>query len=80
MNPLRVAELAERLGWRALVAAILAPLLALPHVLLAVRASAELHDRIGIGLLQTALCCLSGLYWATFLFRLLGVWCYRCRR
>jgi hypothetical protein len=78
-NPLRVAERADRLGWRALAAAFIASLLAVPHGLLAIQALEHLHSQPALGILLTALGWLSGLFWATFFFRLLGVWCYRCR-
>jgi hypothetical protein len=76
LNPWRVAELAERLGWRTLVAALLAGLLFLGHGLLAYWTTGVLHDQLGYGLLLAASCWVSWMYWATFVFRVLGVWCY----
>ena len=32
-----------------------------------------------VGYMLLGACWLSGLFWATFLFRLLGVWCHRSR-
>jgi hypothetical protein len=75
-NPWRVAELAERLGWRALVAAVLAGVLFLSHGLLAIWTTSVLHDNLGLGLLLAAGSWLSWLYWATFVFRVVGLWCY----
>lgn len=80
-NPWRVAELAERLGWRALVAAVMAGVLFLSHGLLAFWTAGVLHDKPGLGLVLAAGCWLSGMYWATFVFRVVGVWWYyRSRR
>jgi hypothetical protein len=76
-NPLRVAQLVHRLKHRAFVPILMAPALILPHVLLGLFALNILHDRIFSGWLLLAGCWCSGLFWAAFLFRLLGVWCYR---
>jgi hypothetical protein len=78
-NPLRVIDLAHRLGWRAGMVALTGSALGLGHGLLGVFAAEELHSSEALGVLLLAACCFSGLYWATFLFRLLGVWCHRCR-
>jgi hypothetical protein len=78
-NPLHVIDLAHRLGWRAGVSAVVGSALALAHGLLAVVAAENLHRNGAIGVLLLAACWFSALYWATVLFRLLGVWCYRCR-
>jgi hypothetical protein len=75
-NPWRVAELAERLGWRSLVAALLAGLLFLSHGLLGLWTTSVLHVNLGLGLLLAAGCWLSWIYWATFVFRAVGIWCY----
>jgi hypothetical protein len=77
LNPWRVAELAERLGWRALAAATMAGLLFLSHGYLAFWTTGLLHDHLGYGLLVAVLCWVSWMYWATFVFRVLGVWCYQ---
>jgi hypothetical protein len=75
-NPWRVAELAERLGWRSLIAAVMAGVLFLAHGLLAFWTASVLHDQLGLGLVLAAGCWLSWLYWATFVFRVVGIWCY----
>jgi hypothetical protein len=76
LNPWRVAELAELLGWRTFVAALMAGLLFLGHGLLAYWTTSVLHDKLGYGLLLAAACWISWMYWATFVFRVLGVWCH----
>jgi hypothetical protein len=78
-NPWRVAELAERLGWRSLVAAVMAGLLFLSHGLLGIWTTSVLHDNPAPGMLLVAGCWLSWMYWATFVFRLVGIWCYHRR-
>jgi hypothetical protein len=75
-NPLRVAQLVARLKFRALVPLVIAPALAIAHVRLGVFALMTLHEQILFGWLLLTVCCGSGLFWAAFLFRLLGVWCY----
>jgi hypothetical protein len=76
-NPLRVAQLVHRLKHRALVPILIAPALLVAHVLLALLAVATLHQNVFEGWLLLAFCWCSGLLWSAFLFRLLGVWCYR---
>ncbi|MHB1423514.1 MAG: hypothetical protein ACYC3I_10040 [Gemmataceae bacterium] len=76
-NPLRVALLVHRLKLRAIVPVLIAPALLVSHALLALLALATLHENIVAGWLLLAGCWISGLTWAAFLFRLLGVWCYR---
>jgi hypothetical protein len=75
-NPWRVTELAERLGWRSLIAAAMAGMVFLAHGLLAFWTASVLHDQLALGLVLAAGCWLSWLYWATFLFRAVGIWCY----
>lgn len=75
-NPLRVAQLVARLKCRALVPILIAPALAIAHVRLGVFALMTLHEQILFGWLLLMVCCGNGLFWAAFLFRLLGVWCY----
>jgi hypothetical protein len=75
-NPWRVAEFAERLGWRTLAAAMMAGLLLFSHGLLAFATASVLHDNVGLGLILAAGCWLSWLYWATAAFRIVGVWWY----
>ncbi len=76
-NPLRIAQLVQRLRYRAAVPVLVAPALVLAHGLVALFSLAELHRFTLGGWLLLACCWGSGLFWATFLFRLLGVWCYR---
>jgi hypothetical protein len=61
------------------VLAVVGSALALAHVLPATFAAEELHRTGLLGTMLLAACCLSGMFWATFLFRLAGVWCYRRR-
>jgi hypothetical protein len=76
LNPVRVFRLAERLGYRAWVAALVASALGVGHVLLVLRALPLLHANAAAGLLLVFLWG-GTLFLATFLFRLLGVWCHR---
>jgi hypothetical protein len=76
-NPIRVAQLVHRLKHRALVPILIVPAIAIPHILLGLFALNTLHEHIFSGWLLLAGCWCSGLFWAAFLFRLLGVWCYR---
>ena len=78
-NPLHVIDLAHRLGWRAGAMALAGSALAVAHGLLGVVAAEELHHTEALGVLLLAACWLSGMFWATLLFRLLGVWCQRSR-
>lgn len=75
-NPLRVAQLVHRLNYRAFVPVLVAPALVIPHVLLGLLALTLLHQELFSGWLLLAACWCSILFWAAFLFRLLGVWCY----
>ncbi len=78
-NPLHVIDLAHRLGWRAAASAFAGFVLVVAHGLLAVVAAEQIHNIAALGLLLLAVCWASTLYWATVLFRLLGVWCHRSR-
>ena len=77
-NPVRIGQLLNRLRFRAVVPVLAAPALAGLHVLGILFALAEVHQHPRGWLLLEG-CWLSGLFCATFLFRLLGVWCYYCR-
>jgi len=79
-NPIAVIDCAHRLGYRAAVAAILAFTLVLTHGRLAVAGAAVLHQTPVQGWLLLGICWVSALFWATFLFRLLGLWCYTGER
>jgi hypothetical protein len=74
-NPVRVAQLVERLKYRALVPVLIAPALGFAHALVCLLALAGLHQHAAAWLLLVA-CWGSALFWSAFLFRLLGVWCY----
>jgi hypothetical protein len=74
--PLRVMLLAERLGYRAWVAAFGASLLGVGHVLLVLMTLPLLHANAMAGVLLVFIWG-GTLFLATFLFRLLGVWCHR---
>jgi hypothetical protein len=76
-NPVAVLRLVDRLGYRAAVPVLLAPIVLLAHVYVGFWALMQLHQHALVGLLLLA-CCWGGvLFFATFVFRLLGVWCYR---
>jgi hypothetical protein len=46
-------------------------------VLLAIYAAMELHESFLLGGFLLAVDWWSALFWALFVFRLVGVWCYR---
>jgi hypothetical protein len=79
LNPLAVADLAHRLGLRALAVALSAALVLLLHGWLILRSVADVHSDAARGLVILAVAWLSAIYWSTFFCRLLGVWCHRCR-
>jgi hypothetical protein len=76
-NPLRIADLAGELGIGPLLIILLGASLAVAHLYCGLLAVDELHRRIPVGLLWLTGCWLSGLYWATFLMRFLGLACHR---
>jgi len=78
-NPIHVIDLAHRLHYGAALATLFGSALAVAHGALAVFAAVEMHRIAIVGILLLAVCCLSGMFWAAFLFRLLGLWCYRSR-
>ncbi|HKI32015.1 MAG TPA: hypothetical protein VKA46_09105 [Gemmataceae bacterium] len=78
-NPLQVIDLAHRLGFRAALVTVAGSALALAQGVLLVVAALELHRAWPVGVLLLAASWFGGLFGATFLFRLLGVWCYRTR-
>jgi hypothetical protein len=79
LNPVAVADLAHRLGWRGLAAALAAGLVLLLHGWVLMTGVAEVHTQAARGLLILAGGWLSALYWSTFFCRLLGVWCHRTK-
>jgi hypothetical protein len=76
INPQKVAAVFELLGPRTFVAAILASAILLGHGYFAIQGAVEIHRNVGTGGLMLGACAFSGLFWATFLARLLGVWCH----
>jgi hypothetical protein len=79
LNPLAVADMAHRPGWRALAVTLGGALVLLLHGWLILSAVAEVHTAPAPGLLLLTGAWLSGIYWSTFFCRLLGVWCHRSR-
>ncbi len=76
-NPLCVIQLVHRLSYRAIVPVFVAPALLLAHALFGVFALIVLHRHIFGGWFLLAVCGGSALFWSAFVFRLVGVWCYR---
>lgn len=68
LNPIRVADLVHRLGFRAVILAALASAIAIVHGAIILSEP---------GWMPTAGVSLSSMLCATFLFRLAGVWCQR---
>ncbi len=79
VHPRRVVGLAERLGRRAVIAAALAAALALGFASLLALALEELHRDFFGGAILVGVSWFGGLFGATFLLRLLGLWCHRAR-
>jgi hypothetical protein len=79
LNPLHVIDLAHRLGFRAALVTLAGSVLALAHGAVLVVAAVELHHAWPIGVLLLVATWFGSLFGATFLVRLLGVWCYRTR-
>jgi hypothetical protein len=80
VNPLAVADVAHRLGWRGLAVVLPAAVLLLAHGAVLLAGIATLHTAPAGGCLLLAGGWVSGLFWSTFFCRLLGVWCYRSRK
>jgi hypothetical protein len=76
-NPLRVAELIERLGPRVILAAGLAGVLMLAHGLGMFLALKQTHLNTLGGIVLLFLCWLTMLFGMTFVCRLVGLWSYR---
>ncbi len=76
-NPLAVLRLVDRLGYRAAVPVLVAPVVLMAHLYVGFWALIQLHHHALTGLLVLACCWGSILFLGTFLFRLLGIWCYR---
>ena len=86
LNPVAVLDLAHRLGWRCLVvvlvmaAGLVAACSLLARGMILIAGEVELTDVAFKGGAMLAVAWLSGLFWAAFFCRLLGVWCQRTRK
>jgi hypothetical protein len=80
VNPIAVADLAHRLGWRGLVVMLLASGLLLVHGLALLVGVTEVHTSTFSGLFLMTVVWTSAVFWSTFFCRLLGVRCHRTRR
>lgn len=80
LNPLAVADLIHRLGWRTLVAVLLAAALLLGDALLLGAGIGTLHVEPLEGWLMLAAAWFGGAFAGTFFFRLFGIRCYRSRK
>lgn len=76
-NPMWVTELVGRLGWRSIGVVVGAAVAALVHIWAAIAALTDLQRDHSGGWMALILCSWSGMFWATFLFRWLGIWCRR---
>jgi hypothetical protein len=79
LNPVTVADLANRLGRRGLGVVLLAALLLLVHGWVLIAGVAGIHLASVNGWLMLGVGWLSGIFWSTFFCRLLGVWCHGSR-
>jgi hypothetical protein len=77
VNPMRVMELIGRLGWGSIGVALGTAVVAILHVLAAIAAITDLQRDESWGWFALIYCSWSGMFWTTFLFRWLGVWCHR---
>ena len=78
-NPVRIAELACKLGFRSIAVVVVTATLMLGHCLLAFAALQALRHDAGVGWTLLFFCWLNGMFWVAFLLRLLGVWCQRAK-
>jgi len=76
LHPVRVGEFIHRRGHRLVALAVFASVLVLAHAWLASAALQKVHDDAALGWLLLWLCWVSGMFFATFLFRWAGVWLY----
>jgi hypothetical protein len=76
-NPLTVTELVGRLGWASLGIVLGAAVVALVHVFWAIGGLSSIQRDESGGWFLLILCSWSAMFWATFLFRWLGIWCHR---
>ena len=77
LNPVAVADMAHRLGWRSIAVILAAASLLLLHFRALTFGVAEVHNGTAKGWLMMIFAWVSGLFWSTFLCRLLGLWCFR---
>jgi hypothetical protein len=80
LNPLTVADIAHRMGWRGLIVVFLAVVAFLAHGWLLLLGIAEVHLVTIQGWLMLTGGWVSAIFWSTFFCRLLGVWCFRTRQ
>jgi hypothetical protein len=80
LSPVAVADMAHRLGGRALALVAFAALLFLAHGLAMIAGVAEVHNGTLKGWLLLTAGWVSGLFWSTFFCRLLGIWCHRTQQ
>jgi hypothetical protein len=80
VNPIAVADLAHRLGWRGLAVVGLAAGLLLVHGLGILVGVTEVHTSTFEGLFLLTIVWTSAVFWSTFFCRLLGVRCHLTRR
>jgi hypothetical protein len=76
LSPVCLLGLMHRLGHRLVGWAVFSSILGLAHGCLASVALEKVHDDVALGWLLLFLCCTSGMFFATFLFRWVGVWFY----
>jgi hypothetical protein len=79
LNPARVVELIRCLGHRLVAWAVLAAVSGLAHGWLASVALEEVHHEFVLGAMLLFLSWASGMFFATFLFRWVGIWFYWAR-
>jgi len=76
LNPVRVVEMIHRVGHRLMAWAVFASVLMLAHGWWACAALEKVHHDFASGWLLLLLSWVSGMFFATFLFRWVGVWFY----
>ncbi len=79
LNPITVIDLTHRLNYRAAILALVGSILVAAHGVLAVLGMEQLHAEPVVGGLILAVFGPSAMFSGGFLFRLLGLWCFRTR-
>ncbi len=79
LNPLAVADLAHRLGGRAMGVVLVAAAVFLVHGAAILGGVLLIHRDALLGCAILAIGWASGVFWGTFFCRLLGIWCFRSR-